>query len=182
MFTKNFDGKELHVVDIETRSFVNLKHKPSPPTKGYATHKTTEVLSMAVKTIGKKTMHELNFYSYNNGLMTTKEKEKFQKTLKIVQKLTGIFIAHNYKFELHIIEDKLVKKKILPKQYANPDNWLCTQALAYRLSLHGRTNLQAVSEFFGVQGKLEPGHDLIQKFSVPKKDRKTKKALFQRND
>ena len=160
-----FENSSLIGVDIETRSFVDIKESNL---QNYVRHKSTEILYIVficVKT-GKKRKYDL----YGGGF------KFFHADLK---KYKGKILAHNYSFEKELISEKLVNKKLLPKHWSNPENYLCTMAMAYRLGFTTSISLEKLAERLNIDLlKDNDGKRLIQSYSKPLKNRKDNTLSF----
>lgn len=157
--------KEVVVfIDIETRSKCNLK------TCGayvYSLHESTDILCLAYKFSNSKIVHVWTPDNFGN-----------KKALEKLKKFRGSIVAHNYKFEYSIIVNVLCKKYKWPKHFIKPLRYRCTMATAYRYGLPGKLDTVAQMLKLKNQKMAGEGLKLINKYSVPYKDRKTKEILF----
>jgi len=151
--------KNILFLDYETRSFAPLKDVGAWK---YAEHETTDIICLSYKTPRMK---------------KAKTWLPGQKIPDAIAKHSGYFVAHNTLFEYAISSRVFVLKYNAPESLLDPARWLCTSSIARSLNLPGR-----LAELSGVmqleEKKLETGAYLIQKYSMPQKERKTNKLYF----
>lgn len=136
------------IIDIETRSVVNLK------TVGawvYSEHTTTDVICLAWKVYGDITNH-----IWWPGNPVPKE---FKDT-------KNIFVAHNALFEHAMFINVLIPRYRFPAYMAACSNWLCTRAMGVCVGMPG--GLKDLAKGLGVAHlKEESGTYLINRYSNP---------------
>lgn len=140
--------EQFCVVDIETGSPHDIK-RGDEPYFGPGSH----ILVICWKIIGQK-----KIYSFTN--FDRREKIQIPKELK---NFKGTFIAHKWSFECTAF------RKFAPgTRLANPENWLCTQALAHRFNLP--SNLESLANILKLTHRKNPdGRRLISTYSIPNK-------------
>lgn len=152
-------------IDFETRSEIDIENCGAAR---YAEDPSTEIIVLGYKFSNSETVRF--WWPKDAG---TGRKNPIPADLKTFR---GPIIAHYYKFEHHIISNKM--KTLLPAHWHNLKNYRCTSATAMRLGLPGK--LAKISDSLKLKNaKLTGlGQDLIRKYSMPKKDRKTGELSF----
>lgn len=152
--TKKSDKERIIVIDFETKSMADL---PLVGAGAYSEPSTTEII-----VLGFKFLKEKKIYFWKPG----------EKLPLILKNHKGPIIAHNYKFEYHIIKNVMPK---LPAHWYDLKNYRCTAATALRCGLPQK--LATLSQLLKLKTpKLKDiGNELINKFSKPKTDKKTGK-------
>jgi len=155
-------------IDFETRSFCDIKKCGSWI---YSKDPSTEIILMGWR-FNTTAPGKVNLW---RGISKEGETQPFPTELK---KFKGPIVAHNYKFEYSIIYNILAAKKLLPPSYKDLTRYKCTSARAYRCGIPGA--LGKAARFLKLEsGKyVDEGQYLINRYSVPKKDRKTGKLKY----
>ena len=154
---KTIKDKDIIVLDFETVSECDL---PKHGAARYSEHPTTKAIVLGWKVLNQK---KINFWTPDKPIP---EKLKNHK---------GYFLCHNYKFEYHIIKNVMPK---LPAHWHKLENYLCTQATAYRCGLSPSLAKLSVVLKLKTPKLKDLGNYLINKFSKPQRDRKTGELYF----
>ena len=144
-------------LDFETKSEVNLVKK-NPWV--YSEGKEADILCLA--------------YAVNGGPV-----EIWEPGMNIPECFNSIdrIVAHNALFEHAIFTNIAVRKYGFPEWLTDPKNYICTASMARSCNLPG--SLEPVAQVLNVKNKkLDMGKKLIQKYCLPKKDRKTGEQYF----
>ena len=144
-------------LDFETKSEVNLVKK-NPWV--YSEGKEADILCLA--------------YAVDNNPV-----EIWEPGMDVPECFNSVdkIVAHNALFEHAIFTNIAIKKYDFPEWLSDPKNYICTASMARSCNLPG--SLEPVAQVLNVKHKkLDMGKKLIQKYCIPKKDRKTGEQYF----
>lgn len=145
-------------IDFETRSVVDL---PDCGAWVYSEHPSADIFCMAYRTADMK----------KTGLWLPG-----QKLPAIFSKPDAVYVARYALFEYAMVYNVAIRKYGFPEQMREYNRWACTRAMSLAVGLPG--SLEKSARALQVSLKSATGKALINKYSKPQKDRKTKEIYF----
>jgi hypothetical protein len=145
-------------IDFETRSVVDL---PDCGAWVYSEHPSADIFCMAYRTADMK----------KTGLWLPG-----QKLPANFSKPNAVYVARYALFEYAMAYNVAIRKYGFPEQMREYNRWACTRAMSLAVGLPG--SLEKSARALKVSLKSATGKALINKYSKPQKDRKTKELYF----
>jgi DNA polymerase len=158
------------ILDYETKSEADLKKVGSAE---YARHPTTQIMCVAWRHGTRETLATAPIYRhwFKNGEYNVAAGITLKRTLRHPR---FIFVAHNAGFEQMITEHVLFRGE---DYIADPEEWMCTAALAAVLALPRDLEGACIALRMKVQKDME-GRRLMLKHSKPRKPTKNNPAKW----
>ena len=152
-------GSIIICIDFETHSYADIKKTGAWV---YSEHETTGIFCMAYQTLD---MPEPLLWVPGAAVP------------KVLEDKKAHYVARYALFEYAMIHNVAIPKYYFPIQMLDPERWSCTRAMSLVVGMPG--SLGACARALNVDAqKLSTGNALINKYSKPAKDRKTKELYM----